>query len=163
MNQREAPRASSAPSSKLPDPPARRKLYSKMPTYKDIRCTIRVNHKTLREYKDEDDDQSPATKTVYVQAREAETFSIRCKVLPDYEPAVGDRVSFRVYIAGKECCRKSINIVGGHRHKHLNLQGAYGVDDGGNEFVHPFQFAGVSLGMPYLLFFFSCEIWYLVE
>lgn len=102
----------------------------------------------------EDTDQSsqpPATKTVYIQAQESATFSIRCMMLPGYKPVIGNRLSFRVYIGGKEYCRRSIDI-DTSKHKVLSLEGAEGVDYAGNIFVHPFQFAGVSLGMLYRLF-----------
>lgn len=116
-----------------------------MPISNDISCNIRVDGNALQEYNDHGDDQSsqsPVIKTVYVEAQESTNFSISCEILPSYEPTAGNFVSFRVSIDGKEYCRKSISV---EKRKVLELQGSYGVDRG-IVFVHPFQFAGVSLG-----------------
>lgn len=131
-----------------------------MPVFKDISCSIQIGSSTLQEYDDVGDDQSsqsPVTKVVYVEAQESATFSIICEVLPSYvyDATAGNRVSFRVYINGRAYCRKSINA---EKPKLvLKLRGSYGVDSSGIEFVHPFQFAGVSIGMLRPLLYFLCE------
>lgn len=116
-----------------------------MPVSNGISCNIRVNDSALQEYGDHGDgqpSQSPVIKTVYVEAQESANFSIFCEILPSHEPTVGNFISFRVSIDGKEYCRCSISV---ERRKTLELQGSYGVDKG-IKFIHPFQFAGVSLG-----------------
>ncbi|KAL0635976.1 hypothetical protein Q9L58_005115 [Maublancomyces gigas] len=119
-----------------------------MPVFKDISCSIQIGSSTLHEYGDVGDDQSsqsPVTKVVYIEAQESATFSIFCEVLPSYvhDATAGNRVSFRVYIDGRAHCRRSINV---KEHNHVcELQGSYGTDSSGIEFVRPFQFAGVLI------------------
>lgn len=137
-------------------------LRTKMPVFKDISCSIQIGSSTLQEYGDVGDDQSsqsPVTKVVYIEVQESATFSIFCEVLPSYvhDATAGNRVSFRVYIDGRAHCHKGINV---KKHNHVRkLQGSYGMDSSGIEFVRPFQFAGVLIGilrLP-LSFKFLCE------
>lgn len=109
----------------------------------------------LQEYDNAEDDQSPVTKTVCVEAQESANFSIFCEVLPTYEATVGDYVSFYVYICGKEYCCGRLSAA---KHGVLELQGSYGIDSSGVKFVCPFQFARVLLGIIFRpLLSFPCE------
>lgn len=122
-----------------------------MPVSKDISCNIRIGGSALQEY---DDQSESVIKTVYIEAQESATFSIFCEVLSSYKPTIGDHVSFYAYVGGKKYCRQSVAV---KNHKAIELQGSYGIDSLGIKFVHPFQFAGVSLGILHSLLFFSCE------
>lgn len=126
-----------------------------MPIFKDISCSIQIGDDVLQEYDNAEDDQSPVTKTVCVEAQESAIFSIFCEVLPSYKATVGNRVSFYVYICGKEYCHGNLDPT---KHRSLKLQGSYGIDSSGVRFVCPFQFARVLLGIIFRpLLSFPCE------
>lgn len=73
----------------------------KMPTAKNIRCTVHAKDEPLQEYHDNQSQSSVSSPiTVYIQAGNASPFWIRCEVLKDYQYTLGDRISFRVYIDG---------------------------------------------------------------
>lgn len=115
-----------------------------MPTHNHIRCTVHTEDGALQEYQDDDRSLSPSTRSVYIEVKSSVPFFFVCEVLQDYHYTRGDRMGFKVFIDGKRMFTPRLACI---THPMVEIKGARSIERNGRQFIQPFEFSEISLGM----------------